>query len=415
MARESIITGIDIGSNTIRVVVGQKNAEDEAVQIIGVGENDSEGISKGIVTSIEDAVSSISKALEKAERMTGIPIEHTYVGVGGTHIISQDSHGVIAVSKADGEIKDEDVERVIEAAQAVATPPNYEILHVIPRSFTVDDQKGIKDPIGMSGIRLEVDAQIIQGLTAQIKNITKSVYRTSVDIDDLVLGILSSAEATLTKRQKELGVVLVNIGSAITSVMVFEEGDVLHTSILPIGAGHITNDIAIGLRTSIEIAEKIKLDFGSALPKDISKHQEIDLSEIDENEEGLVSQKQVAEIIEARTEEIYKMVDKELKEIDRSGLLPAGVVLVGGGAKLLGMVDVAKRIFKLPCTIGYPSEIITAIDKVKDPNFAVAVGLVLWGSQMEGKQGSHKIFTSDFSSVSRATDKMKGWFKSLMP
>ncbi|MFH1598406.1 MAG: cell division protein FtsA [Patescibacteria group bacterium] len=415
MARESIITGVDIGSNAVRVMVGQRNAVEEPLQIIGVGEVPSEGISKGVVTSIEDAVSSISKGLEKAERMTGIPIEHAYIGIGGTHVISQDSHGVIAVSKADGEIKEEDVERVIEAAQAVATPPNYEILHVIPRSFTVDDQKGIKDPIGMSGIRLEVDAQIIQGLTAQIKNLTKSVYRTSVDIDDLVLGILASAEACISKRQKELGVVLVNIGSATSSLMVFEEGDVLHTAILPIGAGHITNDIAIGLRTSIEIAEKIKLDYGSALPKDISKHQEIDLSNIEESEEGLVSQKQVAEIIEARLEEIYKMVDKELKEIDRSGLLPAGVVLSGGGSKLPGAVEVAKRIFKLPSTIGYPSEIITAIDKVKDPSFTVAVGLVLWGSQMEDKVGGRKIFSTDFSSVSKATDKMKSWFKSLMP
>ncbi|MBU1149189.1 cell division protein FtsA [Patescibacteria group bacterium] len=415
MARESIITGIDIGSDTIRVVIGQKNQDDEAVQVIGVGDSVSEGINKGVVTSIEDAVSSISKALEKGERMTGIPIEHAYVGIGGTHIISQDSHGVIAISKADGEIKDEDVERVIEAAQAVATPPNYEILHVIPRSFTVDDQKGIKDPIGMSGIRLEVDAQIIQGLTAQIKNITKSVYRTSVDINDLVLGILASAESTLTKRQKELGVALVNIGCSTTSLMVFEEGDVLHTAILPIGAGHITNDIAIGLRTSIEIAEKIKIDYGSALPKEISKHQEVNLSEIESSEEGLVSQKQVAEIIEARTEEIYKMVDKELKEIDRSGLLPAGIVLTGGGAKLQGMVEVAKKTFKLPCTIGYPAEIITAIDKVKDPSFAVAVGLVLWGSQLEASSGGKKIFNTDFSSVSKATDKMKSWFKSLMP
>ena len=247
MSKENIITGLDIGSTAIRVVVSQINPHDQSLQILGAAENNAEGISKGSITSIEDAVSSISATLEKVERMTGVPVEHVFIGINGSYITSQDSHGVIAVSKSDGEIREEDVERVIEAAQAVATPPNYEILHVIPRSFTVDNQKGIKDPIGMSGIRLEVDAQIIQGLSSQVKNLTKCIYRTGIDIDDMVLGILASAEAVLTKKQKDLGVALLNIGGSTTSLMVFEEGDVLHTAILPVGSSHITNDIAIGL------------------------------------------------------------------------------------------------------------------------------------------------------------------------
>jgi len=412
MAKDEIITGIDIGSSFIRIVVGQKNPQDEKIHVLGAAERFSEGISKGMVSSIEDSVTSISEALEKTERMTGIPIEHAFVSINGTHINSQDSHGVIAVAKSDGEIKEDDVERVVEAAQAVATPPNYEILHVIPRSFTVDNQRGIKDPVGMTGIRLEVDAQIIQGLSSQIKNLTKCIYRTGVDIDDLVLGILASSESCTTKRQKDLGVAVINLGSATTSLMVFEEGDVLHTKILPIGSGHITNDIAIGLRTSIDLAEKIKLQFGSALSSEINKREEINLSEIEDGENATVSKKHIAEIIEARLEEIFKMVDKELQKIDRSGLLPAGIILTGGGAKLFGVEEVAKREFRLPYSIGYPLDFVSAIDKINDPTFTTALGLVLWGAGLEQKS---RFSMPRISSIQDVTKKMKGWFKSLLP
>jgi len=418
MAKEEIITGLDIGSTTVRVVVGQVNPHDNKIQILGAAENPTEGVSKGSITSIEDAVSSISGALEKVERMTGIPVEHAYIGINGSHITSQDSHGVIAVSKSDGEIREEDVERVIEAAQAVATPPNYEILHVIPRSFTVDNQKGIKDPIGMTGIRLEVDAQIIQGLSSQIKNLTKCIYRTGIDIDDLVLGILASSESVLTKKQKDLGVAILNIGGATTSLLVFEEGDVLHSAILPVGSGHITNDIAIGLRTSIDLAEKIKIEYGSAVPDEINKREEINLGEIDSREEGVVSQKHVAEIIEARCEELFKMADKELQKIDRAGLLPAGIILTGGGSKLNGLVEVAKKEFKLPSSIGLPLDLgTTAVDKVNDLNFSTAIGLLYWGAGFNAREGSSssKISIPKLSSVSDTTDKMKKWFKSLIP
>lgn len=417
MAKEEVLTGLDIGSTAVRVVVGQLNPHDQKIHILGAAENNTEGVNKGSVTSIEDAVSSISGALEKVEQMTGIPVERAFVGINGSHIVSQNSHGVIAVSKSDGEIREEDVERVIEAAQAVATPPNYEILHVIPRSFTVDNQKGVKDPIGMTGIRLEVDAQIIQGLSSQIKNLTKCVYRTGIDIDDLVLGILASSESVLTKKQKDLGVALLNIGGATTSLLVFEEGDALHSAILPVGSSHITNDIAIGLRTSIDLAEKIKIELGSALPDEINKREEINLAEIDTREEGVVSRKHVAEIIEARCEEIFKLAEKELQKIDRSGLLPAGIVLTGGGAKLPGLVEVAKREFKLPASLGYPLNIgSTAVDKANDLNFSTAIGLLYWGAGFTGQGGGKgRIVMPNFSSVAEATSKMKKWFKSLIP
>lgn len=414
MAKEDIITGLDIGSTTIRVAVGQRNSQNNEVHIIGAAEHSAEGISKGVVTSIEDAVSSISGALEKTERMTGMPVEQAYVSINGSHVISQESHGVVAVSKADGEIKEDDVARVIEAAQTVATPPNYEILHVIPRQFTVDNQKGIKDPVGMTGIKLEVDAQIILGLASQIKNLTKCVYRTGVDIQDLVVSVLAASESVLTRRQKELGVCLVNMGGLTTGMMVFEEGDVVYTKILPVGSGHITNDIAIGLRTSVELAEKVKADFGTAVPGEVTKRDEIDLSQIEGGEEGLVSKKEVAEIIEARVEEIFTMINTELKEIDRAGMLPAGIVLTGGGAKLNGLVEVAKKNFSLPASAGVPKDFKTAIEKINDSVFATAVGLVMWGANLE-ENSKGGIAIPKFSSVVDVTGKMKKWFKSLLP
>ncbi|MDZ4229828.1 MAG: cell division protein FtsA, partial [Candidatus Veblenbacteria bacterium] len=382
------------------------------LQVVGLAEVPSEGIHKGVVTSIDDAVSAISSCLEKAERMTGSPVEHAWVGINGSHIQAQSSHGVIAVAKPNGEIGEDDVSRVVEAAQAVTTPPNYEILHVLPRSFTVDGQTGIKDPIGMTGVRLEVEAQIIEGQIAQVKNLTKCVYRTGVDIDDLVLGILATAEATVTKRQKELGVAVVNIGGATTSLLVCEDGDPLHAAILPVGSGHITNDIAIGLRTSIDVAERLKIDYGHAQAAEVGKREEIDLAELSQ-EEGVISRRHLAEIIEARLEEIFNLVDRELIKIERSGKLPSGIVLTGGGVKLVGLIEVAKREFRLPATIGYPLEVVSPLERVNDPAFSTALGLVRWGqAQAQAPSGFH---LPRFSSVSQVLSKLKGLPKFFMP
>lgn len=414
MAREEFITGLDVGSNTIRVAVGQIQEGSPTIHVVGASEHEAQGISKGSVTSIDDAVSAISATLETVERMTGIPTEHAYVGIGGTHIASTESHGVIAVSRSDGEIREDDVDRVVEAAQAVAAPPNYEILHVIPRTFSVDNQRGIKDPVGMTGMRLEVDAQIIQGLSGQVKNLTKAVFRTGLSIDDLVLGSLAAAESALTKRQKELGVALVNLGGSTTSVVVFEEGDVLHVKVLPVGAGHITNDIAIGLRTSIDVAEQVKLGIGTAVPGSVGKHENVSLAEFQGGEDASVSRKHVAEIVEARLEEIFKMVDRELQSIDRSGLLPAGIVVTGGGAKLDGVLDLAKNVFRLPASIGVPQGIMTAIDKVNDPTFTTALGLVAWGATAHDGSGLIGKIGGRLGAVSDVTGKMSKWFKKII-
>lgn len=412
--KDSIITGLDVGSSKIRVVVGQK-IDKTPLHIVGLSETVSEGISKGIIKSIEDAVSCISRAFEQAERMTGIPIERAFVSISGAHIRSEMSKGVIAVAKADGEVRAEDVERVIEAAQAVSTPPNYEILHVIPKEFRVDNQTGIKDPVGMTGIRLEVEVQIIQGFATQIKNLTKVVYRSGVEVEDLVVASLASSEAVLSKRQKELGVCVLTIGSNTTNMAVFEEGEVVHTYVIPIGSSHITSDIAIGLRTSIDTAEEVKIRYGYAHARGVEKGEDIDLAAITDGEVGVVSRKHVAEIIEARAEEIFKLADVELAKIERSGKLPAGIVLTGGGAKLDGIIPLARFVFRLPASLGVPRDIKSAIDKIDDPSFSGAVGLVRWGEQLSRNYEGERGILSRFSVTQDVGGKVKRWFKAFIP
>jgi len=414
MTHQEIVTGIDIGTSRVRVVSLQR-LPDGSQQIIGAADNEMEGMSKGSIKSIEEAVSSISECLENAERMIGVPIENAIVGISGPHIVTQNSKGVIAIAKANGEIQEEDVDRVLEAAQAVAVPANYEILHIIPKDFTVDDQQNIKDPIGMTGVRLEVNAQIILGATNQIRHLTKAIYRTGVDINDLVFSVLANSESVLTKKQKELGVCLINFGAATTSMVVYEEGNILHTKVLPVGSNHITNDIAIGLRTSIPTAEVVKIEYAQALSKDVPKRDEIDLADITDTEEAgtNVSLKYIAEITQARAEEIFDMINSELKSINRDGLLPSGLVITGGGAKLPGLIDLAKKKFSLPVFLGYPLEINTTIDKVNDTEYTQAIGLALWGLQQGTPHGGFRL--GSFSSVEKAVDKMKSLFQSLLP
>ncbi|NQT49813.1 cell division protein FtsA [Candidatus Kuenenbacteria bacterium] len=414
---DNIITGLDIGSANVRIVVGQvvKTGDTEQLNIIGVVEVPSQGINKGAVVSIEDSVSSISACLEKAERMIGLPIENTWVGIGGTHINSQESNGVIAISRTSGEIQENDVERVIEAARAVAAPVNYEVLHVIPKTFSIDNQTGVKDPIGMSGIRLEVTTQVIRGLSSQVKNLTKSIYRTGLDINDLVLSVLAASESVLSTRQKELGVALVDIGAATTKVIVFEEGDVLHVTLLPIGSDHITADLAIGLQTSLDVAERIKMEIGSALPQNFEKGEEINLRDFG-GDDQVFSKKYIGDIVEARVEEIFEKIDQELQKINRSGLLPAGLIMIGGGAKLTGMIEVGKRKTMLPVSLGVSKRFNTAVDKVNDLTFATALGLVMWGYNILNEKGMARFggFSSKFRSVKEVADKMSGWFKNLI-
>lgn len=416
MAKENYITGLDIGTSSIRVVQAKLEHEKGTLSVIGASEVPSLGLRRGVIIDIEEAVSSISSALEKVERMTGVPVASANVSVSGNHVSSISSHGVIAVSRADGEITENDIVRCIDASQAISIPQNKEVLHVFPKTFTLDGQTGIKDPLGMSGIRLEVDTIIVQAGLPFIRNLTRAVMQAGLEIEDLVLAPCAAAEAVLSKRQKDLGVCLVDLGAGTTSMAVYEEGDLLHTTVLPLGNMHITNDIAIGLRCGIETAEKVKLQYGHSDPKAVDKSVEIDLSQFDPSEDQSTLQAYVVEIIEARLEEIFHHVAGELKRISRDGKLPSGIVLTGGGSKMPGIVEFSKKHLRLPSTLGVPQNITTIIDRVDDPSFATVTGLVLWGGKYSSASGQ-----AQFGSVvkdllsNKNVAKIRKWFKSFLP
>lgn len=417
--KSDIIAGLDIGSTAIRLVIGQKisGLGGDELQIIGAVAVPTAGVSKGIVNSIEEATSSISACLEKAERLIGVPITSVWVSINDPYIKCERSKGVVAVSKSDGEISQNDVERAVEAARALAVPVNYEILHVLPVKFAVDNQSDIKDPIGMSGIRLEVETLIVQGLSTQIKNLTKAIYRTGLEIEDLVLAPLAAAEAVLSTKQKELGVALINLGSSTTSLAVYEERTLIHTAILPIGSEHITSDVAIGLRCPINLAERIKKEYGNANPANFSGKEEVDISALVKEEEvhddiSTISQKYVSEIIEARVEEILDKVEQEFKKIDRAGMLPAGAVFVGGGSELGGLIDIAKKKLRLPAARGEARNTKVIIDKVRQPEFLTALGLVIWGDSGEQAGGNGFNLKPNLHNL---LEKTKGFFQKIMP
>ncbi len=419
--KERLYVGLDLGTSHIRIAVGQLGmAIDKRPTLnhLGAVAVPSQGIAKGNVTSLDDAVTAISACLEHAERLIGLPISEATVGIGGTGISSQRTKGIVGVSRPEGDIRAEDVERALEAAKACVNPANHEILHVLPGSFTVDGQMGIKDPIGMQGIRLEVDTQIVQGLSSQIRNLTNAVFRTGLDVTELIYAPLAVAEATTVSRQRELGVCVLSIGAATTGMAVFEDGELLHATTLPIGADHITSDIAIGLRVSLDAAERIKCNYGradaDALPK---RGEEIDLMDYGTEQSEIVPVKYIAEIIQARVEELYDRVEAELRRIDRSGLLPAGVTLSGGGSKLPGMVEIGKRVLRLPCSLGRISLSSPMPEVIEDSSFSTAIGLVMWAFENEWKVEKSSARTIGLRTRSRRgaalLDKFKKPFKKL--
>src|SRR3989338_1366711 len=418
MAKNKLITAIDIGSSNIKSLIAEDPGEREQLRVIGIGTAPALGLRKGAVVNVEEVANSISESIEQCEKMAGVDISRAVISIGGSEISTQNSKGVVAIGKADGEVTEDDIERVIQAAKTISIPPNREIIHTSPRSYRLDDQDKIKDPLGMNGVRLEVDALIVESSVPHIKNLTKSVYQAGIEIDEMVLEPLAAARAILSKQQKELGTALINFGGSTTSLAVFEESELIHAAVIPVGSNHITNDIAIGLRTSIEIAEKVKLEYGRAISREINKKDEIDLSKIDSNEEGIVSHNHVAEIIEARLEEILGMVNKELKSIGKAGLLPGGAVLTGGGAKLPQIVDLAKETLRLPAQVGYPTRLGGVLNRVDDPSFATAIGLLIWmkdfGSNPENFYGSGLI--KDISkSAGNTVGKVKKWLEKFLP
>lgn len=425
MKEGQFLSGLDIGSSKTRIAVAQleeKENGQKKVNIIGFSEVPTEGFTKGNVTNVEDLVSTISLALEKAEMMVGVPVENVCIGIAGSHIISNVSKGVVAISKANNEIDEDDIERAVESVKSVAVPPNYENLHVIPTTFNVDNQTGIKDPIGMTGVRLEAEVQVINGLSTRINNFTRAVHRTGLEIDALVFSILATAEAVLNKKQKELGVLVLDIGHTITKGAIFEDGEVIHTFNVPIGSSHITADLAIGLRSSIETAEEVKRKEGTLNLGAIRRSEQIKLSNYEKNStndskdinKSSFSRLYVNEIIEARVDEIFSYIIKELKKIGKFGKLPAGAVLAGGGAKLPYLVDYAKEKLHLPASLGYGTGFLTSIDKLSDLSYAPVCGLVLWSVEERGYTGKrrHPINIKIFKKIGEL---VKKWLRMLMP
>ncbi len=419
--KDRYLAAIDLGSSAIRLAVGQVSTgpdKRETISLIGAEEVPSAGISKGTIRSLDDATSAVSSVLDRVERAVGAPISDVYVGIGGLHTQIRPSKGVIGVSRPDGEIREEDYRRVMENAAAAANPTNYEVLHRLPQRFTVDDQPGVKDPVGMQGVRLEAEVCIIQALASHVRNLTPAGLRTNVDVTGLIFSPLAAAESVLSLRQRELGSALVNIGASTTSIAIFEDGELLHASVIPIGSDHVTSDIAIGLRTSLDVAEQCKRHFASAIPESVSQYDMIDLRELGAADSEHVSPRFISEIASARVEEVFEKVEEELRKIGRSGLLPAGIVLAGGGSKLNGIVDTAKRVLRLPASLSPGIQLQTPLVEIaRDPAYATVLGLMVWGFEDERAPANTRggMLQGGDGLLKKVGDPIKKIFKSFIP
>ena len=392
MNEGKIVVGVDVGTSKISTLIARI---EEAVNILGVCEVPALGVKKGQIVDIKQAVEAINSSLDGAERMAGYSISHVVISIGGNHIESQNSKGVVAVSDSSGEVSENDLMRVIDAAKAVSLPSTRRILHVLPRSYTVDGQEGIKDPIGMSGIRLEVDTHIISANSTTLSNLEKAFDQVGIDVDAMVFSGYASSLSVLSETEKELGVILVDIGAGTTDISIYSDGSVAYSSVLSIGARHITNDLAIGLRISLESAEKIKLFLSQVVAKPkisdlgeeikVKNPDELDLSSLNLPEDvRQVSRKTLVDgIIRPRLNEIFTMIGLEIKRSGFGGQTPSGLVITGGGAHTVGIVDSAKRTLAMPIRVGNPLNIKGLIDEVENTTFATSVGLLMYGATLD--------------------------------
>jgi cell division protein FtsA len=371
-----IFVGLDIGTTKISCIIADMNGS-STLRVVGIGNAPSEGLRRGVVVDLEKTVSSIQRAVEEAERMAGIPVKGVTAGIAGDHIRSINSRGVIAVSRKNNEIGAADVDRVVEAAKAIAIPMDREIIHVIPQEFIVDDQDGIKDPVGMSGVRLEAEVHIITGAVTSAKNICRSIQRAGLKVNDLVLEPLASSHAVLDAAERDLGVVLLDIGGGTTDVAVFYEGSIRHTAIIPYGGANVTNDIAIGLRTPIDKAEAIKIQHGSALASLVPADQMITVNGVGGRGDREISRRVLASMIEPRMEEIFTLANREVKKNHFAELLGGGIVLTGGTSLMAGVTELAEQVFEMPVRLGQPQGLGGLSDNVSSPRFSTGVGLVL--------------------------------------
>lgn len=413
MSRPYLISGIDIGNSQVKVVIAKIDRDTLGWEILGFGSAVSNGLRRGMVVDMEETIDNLRMAVQRAEAMAETKIKRAYLAVNGLHIKSQISRGVIAVSRADGEIYQSDIDRVLQAASVVSLPTNREIIHVIPRNYIVDGTEYVKNPLGMKGVRLEAEVFIIDGLSPYLRNVTKCVNENNIEVAGLVFAPLASSLSVLDKNQKEYGVLNLDFGGGTSTLTVFEEADLLHSAVLPIGSKHITSDLAVALRTSMDIAEKVKIEHGATSEgEDLRKRGNIDLSELMSEKDFVLPRKQLIRVVDARAQELLEMVANELKKISK-GMLPAGVVLSGGGANLPGLAAMVKEKLRLPVRIANPLNLAGATNNINDPSFSVAAGLISWGIDEEfgGIRGS---------TVGQFTDngllkKVLSWLKNFSP
>ena len=405
---ERTIVALDVGTTKVCTLIAEVGPPpDSILRIVGVGTVPSRGIRKGVVVNVNEVAAAITDSINRAERTSGYEIASAYVGLAGSHINAINSRGVVAISRGERGVRPVDVERALESARAIDIPHNREILHIIPRGFSVDGDDGVRDPVGMQAYRLEVEAHIVTGATSSIRNLIKCVQGAGVQIDALVLEPLASGESVLTEIEREMGVVLVDIGGGTTDIGIFIEGSIWHTVILPTGGEQITNDIAIGLRTPYNTAEEIKIKYGHAQPQAILADETVKINVFGEDGRQQVPRQFLAEVIEARAEEIFELVRKEIKRSGYDGLLPAGVVLCGGTAQLPGLKDLARDVMGLPTRVGEPQDLRGLVDTLHSPAFATSVGLLRWGMTQDVPQPVRQPVRSSL--------KMPGWLKAFLP
>jgi cell division protein FtsA len=401
--RGELVVGLDIGTTKICCIVGE--AKEGGLDVIGIGQHPSRGLRKGVVINIESTVASIKRAVEEAELMAGCEIGAVYAGIAGGHIRGFNSQGVVAVK--DKEVRPSDVARVIDAARAINIPQDREIIHVLPQEFIIDEQDGIKEPLGMSGVRLEAKVHIVTAAVSSAQNIIKCCGRVGLTVADIVLEPLASAEAVLAEEEKELGVALVDIGGGTTDLAIFANGAIQHTSVIPLGGNHLTNDIAVGLRTPMQEAERIKIQYGSAQVQMLERDETIEVPSVGGRAPRVLSRRILCEIIEPRVEELFQLVHREIQKAGQEDLLASGVVLTGGSTQLAGMPELAEEVLGLPVRRGSPRNVGGLIDVVKSPAYATAVGLLHYGLK-QAKEG--RPFSVDASTIK---ERLVGFFREL--
>jgi cell division protein FtsA len=402
-----LIVGLDIGTTKICAVVGEINPD--GIDIVGIGTHASVGLRKGVVVNIESTVDSIKRAIEEAELMAGCEITSVYAGIAGGHIKGFNSHGIVAVKG--NEIIQKDIDRVIDAARAVAIPPDREVIHVLPQEFMVDEQEGIQDPLGMSGVRLEARIHIVTGAVTSAHNLIKCANSAGLDVCDIVLQSLASGEGVLNKEERDLGAALIDFGGGTTDLAVFKGKSIKHTSVLALGGNNLTNDVSVGLRTPMAEAEKIKIKYGTCLSSNIGKDETVEVAGVGGRKPRMLSRQILAEILEPRVEEIFNLVNREVYRAGMENVITSGVVVTGGSSLLEGVVDIAEAAFDLPTRIGRPMGIRGLVDVVNNPMYATAVGLVLYGARSQPKR---KFRIRDRNIFNRVMARMKRWFKEII-